>query len=126
MAATHITTPTPAGATATSVTLSVTVAAGTDRFMLAQVGMRGSATLTDLTFNGSSIVANAIGNVLAGSANNNGRRVYLIGLIAPTVGTFDLIATPSASAQILLAASTFTGVHQTTAWGAVDTEAGTG
>lgn len=125
MAVTHIATPTPVGATATSVTLSVTVASGTDRFLLAQIGMRGSATLTDLTFNGVSIVANSVGTVLAG-LGNTGRRVYLVGLVAPTVGTFDLIATPSASAQILLAASTFTGVDQTTPTGPADTEAGTG
>lgn len=102
-------------ASAASLTVSVTVGAGSDRLFLADVHMRGLTTVSDITLNGSSISSTQIGSgILGGTVSNNGRKVHIYYAIAPSTGTYDCVLTPNASAQMVLGCSHWTGVHQTT------------
>jgi hypothetical protein len=97
-------------------TISYTVATGSNRLLLAGGVVRGTNTLSGITFDGGSL--SAVTDVLGGSADANGRRVYLQRLVAPAEKTADLVATFSASTNVRgLAAMNFTGADQTTPLG---------
>ena len=97
-------------------TFSHVTAAGEDRYMV--VGVISDRTISSITYNGDSFTEIRTLQVAGGES------LYLYGLVAPDVGTADVVVTFGAGASERVAFSlTFTGVSQTTPIGAeVDEE----
>jgi hypothetical protein len=109
----------------TSLTFGLTVNSGSDRFLVVQTlaySIWGNPTVT---FNGSALTAVANTEVSWNSSNNAQR---LMGLVAPTVTTANVVLTSGGSATALLGgAAVYDGVDQTTptSGGAQNTGTGT-
>jgi hypothetical protein len=103
----------------TSLTVAHT-ASGSDRALYVRVhNFRGvgSAPAMTATYNG---VAMTSISQFSRAANNN-TRVALFGIVAPATGGANIVVTCTACDEIDLAALSYTGVDQTTAWEGVQT-----
>lgn len=95
---------------ATSFAVSITVSSGSDRVMLAALVYYGPAlSISSVTYAGSGMTQ--VGSTLTDGSN---WWLSLWRLVAPAVGTADLVATLSGSGAISLAGAAFSGVDQTT------------
>jgi len=96
----------------TTVSCSVTVGSGSNRYMTILVSIRGAQTVSGITVDGvaATQVASARANVTVASAD----RWYIKN---PNSGTITVTATLSASAVAAIGVISFTGVDQTTPHG---------
>ncbi len=91
-----------------SVTLSHTTGAGVDRLLLVGVSMRsGDQSVNSVTYNG--LALTRVGEQSNGAAT----RMEMWQLINPPSGTYNVVATLSASGRAVVGATTFSGVDQT-------------
>src|SRR5262245_53884091 len=110
--------PTPVSTTATSQTWSHTCT-GTDLYLKVGVSIDGSTTVSSVTYNGVSLTQ--LGVADDGTANT---RSEVWRLVAPATGAHNVVVTLAAAAKFHCAASSYTGVHQTTPTGTVATATG--
>lgn len=103
---------------ATSLTMSHT-SSGVDRGLLVQVCTEESKTITGITYNGVALTQQEV----ATDATGNLRQEQWF-LVAPTVGTYNIVITMSAAAYITAGAETINGVNQSTPIGATQTTTG--
>lgn len=105
-------------------TQSVIVGAGTDRLMTVWVGTwsssGGDSVISSVTYGGTPLTS------VGSTVSSNGDRLSVYRLIAPAVGTADLVVTPVGFAELMGAASVRTGVDQTTPLGTLVTATGNG
>jgi len=97
---------------ATSLTISHTVGAGTDRALVVAVECPNSTdylSTATVTWNGTSMGSPRVSNAGTGSLH-----MYVWVLANPASGTHNIVVTPSASAYMDVVASSWTGVDQTT------------
>jgi len=111
---------TSSGAT---ITISFTVASGSDRILIGWAGWRDDTqVITGMTFDGNSLteVSTILGTIAAG---NNQRSACAYRLIAPDVKTADFVATwgDTTVEHPLAGVSYYTGVDQTTPTGTPST-----
>lgn len=92
----------------TSVTVSHTIAAGTNRLLLVAVGWTGTSTTMAVTYGG--VTLTPVGTALAVLTAFRVQHFYLP---APTVGTADIVATASAASYIQIGGVNVTGAAQT-------------
>lgn len=101
-----------------TVTVSHTIASGSDRLLLAGGTCRGDFTISSITYDavGLSVVQDVAG---AGSTSAD-LKGSLRRMIAPPVGTADLVMTLNSAGRATLGAANFAGVDQTTPLGTVN------
>lgn len=80
---------------------------GVDRGMLVQISTKQSTTISGVTYNGVPLTQ----EVTATDATGN-IRSEIWSLVAPPVGTYDIVVTLSVAAEICAGAETFVGVDQ--------------
>ena len=103
--------------TVTTLTQSFTVATGTDRMLLACVGIEdgaGSATITGVTFGGVALTEHA--EVIHASWGTSGMWY----LLNPSVSTGDVVVTLSGADHVGVLIYCLDGVHQTTPFGTAE------
>lgn len=93
------------------------VSSGIDRLLVVQVITEAAKTITGITYNGIALTQEV-------TETNGTLRSEQWTLVAPTVGTYDIVITMSASAYITAGAETFTSVNQTSPTGATSTATG--
>ena len=102
-----------------SLTWSHTVVAGSDRVMIVGISIEdGGATVSGVTYDG--VAMTFLGRQLGNHS------VELWQLIAPNVGTANVVANFSSSVQAVGGSAAFNGVHQTTPTGAFQSAGGSG
>lgn len=110
-----------AGGTATSTSLTFShTCSGTNRLLLVHIAQGGANAVSSVTYNGVALT-------LAGAVNNTNGNVHaeLWYLLAPAVGTFNIVISLPAAATIYAFGSSWTGVNQTTPLGTAVTGTGT-
>lgn len=93
------------------------VSSGIDRLLVVQVITEAAKTITGITFNGIALSQEV-------TATNGTLRSEQWVLVAPTVGTYDIVVTMSAAAYITAGAETFVSVNQSAPTGATSTATG--
>jgi len=93
------------------------VSSGIDRLLVVQVITEAAKTITGITYNGIALTQEV-------TATNGTLRSEQWILVAPTIGTYDIVVTMSASAYITAGAETFTSVNQSVPTGATSTATG--
>lgn len=93
------------------------VSSGIDRLLVVQVITEAAKTITGITFNGVALSQEV-------TVTNGTLRSEQWILVAPTVGTYDIVVTMSAAAYITAGAETFTSVNQSSPTGATSTATG--
>jgi hypothetical protein len=93
------------------------VSSGIDRLLVVQVITEAAKTITGITFNGIALSQEV-------TATNGTLRSEQWILVAPTIGTYDIVVTMSASAYITAGAETFVSVNQSAPTGATSTATG--
>ena len=93
------------------------VSSGIDRLLVVQVITEAAKTITGITYNGIALTQEV-------TATNGTLRSEQWILVAPTIGTYDVVVTMSASAYITAGAETFTSVNQSVPTGATSTATG--
>jgi len=93
------------------------VSSGIDRLLVVQVITEAAKTITGITFNGIALSQEV-------TATNGTLRSEQWILVAPTVGTYDIVVTMSAAAYITAGAETFVSVNQSAPTGATSTATG--
>jgi large repetitive protein len=112
-------------AAANSLTVSHSIGSGSNRLVLVGVHIanRGSATVTSVTYNGTSMTS-------LGSAESSGgwyTELFLLKQVnLPTAGTYNVIISVSATRRIVGTVLSYADVDQTTSTGTVVTNTGTG
>lgn len=109
-----------------SLTLSVVVSSGSNLLLFVAVNQRGGTANdpTGITYGGTALTMVSSSSVKAGGNPSWGS---FWTLIAPTVGTANLVVTtPSGGAKLVVVATTYTGVDQTTPVGTPATTTGSG
>lgn len=103
---------------------SYTIAAGSDRLLLVGVVLEGDVSVSSVTYGGTGLTKHA--EVEEGNTNGD-PRVELWYLVAPAVGTADIVIdqTGGASSSIVGIASNWTGVSPSTPLGTAVTATGT-
>jgi hypothetical protein len=97
------------GAAGTSVTVSHTIASGSNTALITVMENQGGDNTTGITFNGTSMTQYVkLNTTIAGFYN------YMYSLVNPTVTTANIVASSSVSATLIAISSNYTGVDQTT------------
>ena len=98
----------------TSLSWSHTVAAGANRILVVSVGVNGDSTnISGVTYGGQALTR--LGT--ASKGGGGGVKNELWYLVAPTVGTANVVVTTGASVSIVAGATTYYGVDQATPYG---------
>ncbi|MBN1393176.1 MAG: hypothetical protein JW947_10290, partial [Sedimentisphaerales bacterium] len=98
----------------TSATFSHTVAAGNDRLLVVSVMVRGNITASSVTYGGT-----ALTRAVSQTSSSSGTTTEIWYIVAPTVGTANVVVTFSASANpSAIAAINVTGADQSSPIGA--------
>jgi hypothetical protein len=95
---------------ATTLTVSHTVPAGTDRYMVVLCNISSAATITATTYGGV-----ALTNTNDVTAANNSGRLVIFELASPTVGTANFVLTVSSSSSLTACVLTLTDCTTLTA-----------
>ncbi len=112
------TTAATAAAGATSLTLSHETVAGTDRLLLVRVGCRHNTDAVTVTYGGTALTRVGVATNVPITA---GVSAHIWAMIAPPVGTADVVvALNEAANDIVAAATSLTGVAQTATFGTAD------
>ncbi len=108
MALVHVLTTPGTVASSTSLTIASHVVSGADPVLVVVVSYKGAATVTGITWNGTENLVQVGTTAQTGSAN-----AELWVLKAPTATTASVVISFSAAADVVGAAMTYSGVHQT-------------
>lgn len=99
-------------ASGSTINLSLTIASGSNLYLLAFVGCDGGATVTSVNWNTSEAMTLLSGPLIHNSGSN---RNYVYYLKAPTTGTHNVtVAMSTSSTSVAVGAASFSGVDQTT------------
>ena len=114
---------TTSGTTAAAATLTIahTVASQANRYLCVAFATSADSTITSVTFNGVALTQRMTVTT-PGAASRSG---WYYDLVAPDVGTFNLVITPGASVAIAGGVASFYGVDQSNPRIATDTASGT-
>ncbi len=94
-----------------TITLSHTTAAGSDRLLVVGIDIKENKNITSVTYNGVNLTN-------AGIADNSGNaKAEIWYLKMPDVGTYDVVVNLDGNSDIVIGAATYTGVDQTTPLG---------